>query len=529
MSLQLRAVAKRYGDTTVFSDVNLKVGRGQKVALIGPNGSGKTTLLRIAAEVLAPDFGSVTAEGRVAYLEQSATAGEDGLLAALTPPELQSATTELTAAQAALEDPSAAALDRHAEAEERFRMLGGYDFAARVEAVLAGIGLSATGRVNELSGGQARRLGLARQLLAPADVYLLDEPTNHLDAAGLTWLEEWVRASKATMLIVSHDRDFLDATVSAVAELERGGMTVWPGTYTEAMSAKAAESANQLRLYEAQVRTKKRLEEEAARLASQSRSADKFNHKRAGNQALILAKAKSENVARTLARRAKALEARSDKLEVVAKPFEDGALPTIPLPEVPLGPTDVVRLSDVSVMRGGHTLVSGLDLLLRRGEKLAITGPNGSGKSSLLKTVLGELAPAAGTVTLGVDTPFVLTQDGSELSSFVSLEDAVRAAQPLLQRQDLHHLLARLGLPNDPNAPLATLSGGQRTRLALARLAVTRAPLLVLDEPTNHLDLKMVEALERLLVEYRGAVLLVSHDRRLVKAVAGRVMRLGGS
>src|SRR5690606_33798187 len=127
----------------------------------------------------------------------------------------------------------------------------------------------------------------------------------------------------------------------------------------------------------------------------------------------------------------------------------------------------------------------------------------------LLKTVLGELAPAAGTVTLGVDTPFVLTQDGSELSSFVSLEDAVRAAQPLLQRQDLHHLLARLGLPNDPNAPLATLSGGQRTRLALARLAVTRAPLLVLDEPTNHLDLKMVEALERLLVEYRGAVLLV--------------------
>jgi len=365
--------------------------------------------------------------------------------------------------------------------------------------------------------------------LAPADVYLLDEPTNHLDAAGLTWLEEWVRASKATMLIVSHDRDFLDATVSAVAELERGGLKVWPGTYTEAMSAKAAESANQLRLYEAQVRTKKRLEEEAARLTSQSRSADKFNHKRAGNQALILAKAKSENVARTLARRAKALEARSDKLEVVAKPFEDGALPTIPLPEVPLGPTDVVRLSDVSVVRGGHTLVRGLDLLLRRGEKLAITGPNGSGKSSLLKTVLGELAPAAGTVTLGVDTPFVLTQDGSELASFVSLEDAMRAAQPLLQRQDLHHLLARLGLPNDPNAPLATLSGGQRTRLALARLAVTRAPLLLLDEPTNHLDVKMVEALERLLVEYRGAVLLVSHDRRLVKAVAGRVMRLGGS
>ena len=455
MSLSLRAVAKSYGGTTVFTDVSITVGRGEKVALIGPNGGGKSTLLRVAAGLEQPDAGSVLAQGRLAYLEQ------------------------------------------------------------------------APGAPSELSGGQARKAEIAERLLEEADVYLLDEPTNHLDAAGLAWLERWVRSSPATMLIVSHDRAFLDATVTAVAELERGELTTWPGTYTEAMAEKATVWSARFRQHEAQVRTKRRLEQEAAKLASKGKSADKFNKRRAGNQALILAKAKAENVSRTLARRAKALQERAEKLEPVQKPFEAAGLPEIPLPDVALGPTDVVRFKGVDLARGGKTLIRDLDLVVRRGEKLALVGPNGSGKSSLLALVTGELLPTAGTVVANV-RPFALSQHGTELDAFATLEEALLDAQGALRRQDLHYLLARMGLPPNPAAPVATLSGGQRTRLALARLSVTRSPLLVLDEPTNHLDVGMVEALERLLAAYPGAILLASHDRRLVAAVAGRTLRPGG-
>lgn len=532
MSLSLRAVAKSYGGNTVLSNVSLEVGRGQKVALIGPNGGGKSTLLRLAAGLEQPDAGSVRVEGRVAFLEQStADPGEDAI-AVVTPPALREAAAELRAAQAGLSDPTPEALEQHAAAEERFRSLGGYELEARAEAVLAGLGLRGgstrtAGRASDLSGGEARRLQLARQLLTPADVYLLDEPTNHLDAAGLAWLERWIRGSPATMLIVSHDRAFLDATVTAVAELERGEVEVWPGSYSQALAVKATEREAQLRQHEAQASVRRRLEQEAARMASQGRSADKFDHGRAGNQALILAKAKAENVSRTLARRSKALERRLEQMAVTPKPFEDEGLPEIPLPETPPGPTDVLRLQGVDVTRGSTVLVRGLDLVLRRGEKLALTGPNGSGKSSLLAVALGELAPTGGSVALGVE-PFVLSQHGAELGAFATTGDALRSAQPAMRRQDLHHLLARMGLPPEPATPVTTLSGGQRTRLALARLTVTRSPLLVLDEPTNHLDVRMVEALEKLLREYRGAVLLASHDRRLVTAVAGRTLVLGG-
>ncbi len=527
MSLQFHAVAKRYGGTTIFSDVSFTVGRGQKVALIGPNGGGKSTLLRLAAGVEPPDAGSVTTGGSVTLLEQVTEAEGHDALTAVTPPLLLRAAAELDEAQRALTDPTPENLVRHAEAEECYRNSGGYEFEARAETVLDGLGLEGTALVASLSGGQARRLHLARQLLAPAEIYLLDEPTNHLDAQGLAWLAGWVRSSPATMLIVSHDRAFLDATVSAVAELERGAVNVWPGNYSEAMQVKDAERANQLRLHRTQVRAKRKLELEASRIASRSRSADKFNHKRAGNQALILAKTKAENVARTLARRAKAIEGRVEKFEVAAKPFEDGRTLEIPLPDVPYGHTDVLQLEGVEVRRGDRKLVTGLNFTLRRGEKLALLGPNGSGKTSLLEVALGQLQPTAGSVTLNGE-PFVVTQHGTELDEYPTLETALRAAQPELRRQDLYYLLARMGLPNDPQTQVANLSGGERTRLALARLTVTRAPLLVLDEPTNHLDIRMVEALEQLLVDYPGAVLLASHDRRLVAAVTSATLTLDG-
>ncbi len=525
MSLRLQAVTKRYGGNTVFENIDLVVGHGEKMALIGANGSGKSTLLRLFAGLEQPDGGQVTGSGSL--LAQHAEPGAATALESVVPAELRAAQAELAAAQAKLDDPTEEVLASFANAEERFRAVGGYDFEAQARATLTGLGLNPDLPVANLSGGQQRRALLARQLLQPAEVLLLDEPTNHLDTAGLEWLEEWVRGSPATILLVSHDRAFLDATVTSVAELERGQLRVWPGNFTQAMEFRALTQASQQRQHDAQARQKKQLELEAARLGSLSRSAGKFSHKRAGNKPLITAKNKAENVSRTLARRARALEKRLEQMEVTPEPYEDNSLAVIPLPAVVAGPGEVLRLAGLSIERGGRKLVQGLDLLLRRGEKLALLGPNASGKSSLIATVLGQLDPAAGEVVHGAGlTLFHAGQHGEELAGFATLGEAIQDAQSAIRKQDLHHLLARLGLPNEPRFRVADLSGGQRTRLALARLSVTRAQLLVLDEPTNHLDVRMVEALERLLVRYPGTILMASHDRRLVQAVATRTLRL---
>ncbi len=528
MSLHLQAVAKRYGGNTVFQDLDFKMATGEKFALVGPNGSGKSTLLRLIAGLERPDAGVVSVTGTVTLLEQQAELSDETALQASMPALLRSAAAQLSAAEALLTEPTEANLERYSAAEERFRAAGGYEFEPRAQGVLAGLGLDADTPAARLSGGQQRRLLLARQLLAPGDVLLLDEPTNHLDTEGLAWLEGWVRASPSTVLVVSHDRAFLDATVTAVAELERGQLTVWPGNYSQAMEVKATALDAQQRLHDAQARQKRQLEIEAGRLGSAGRSAGHYNHKRAGNQAVILAKNKAENVSRTLASRSRALQKRLERFELTPAPFEDEGAPVIPLPEFPTGPGEVLRFDGVTLARGGRVLAEDLTFLLRRGEKLALLGPNGSGKSSLIAAALGQLAPAAGTITLGAGLTIChVSQHGEVLQAFGTLEDAVRDAQPQIRKQDLHYLLGRMGLPKDPSFPVERLSGGQRTRLSLARLTVTRAPLLVLDEPTNHLDIRMVEALERLLVAYPGTVLLASHDRRLVEAVASRTLTLG--
>lgn len=528
MSLRLQAVTKRYGGNTIFENLSLVVDHGQKTALIGANGSGKSTLLRLIVGAEEPDSGTVHVQGRVSYLEQHTHSDNTAAIDQVVPAELKAARADLTWAEAKLSQPTEANLARYAEAEERFRSLGGYEFESRAEATLEALGLSPDQAVSSLSGGQQRRVLLARQLLAPGSIVLLDEPTNHLDTAGLEWLEGWVRASTATVLLVSHDRAFLDATVTSVAELEHGKLTVWPGNYSQAKELKAVAQAAQQRQHDTQTRHKKQLELEASRLGSISRSAGKFNHRRAGNQALILAKNKAESVSRTMARRAKALEKRIEQMEITPAPYESNDLATLPLPDVPTGPNEVLCFDNITIERGGNLLVQNLNLLLRRSEKLVLLGPNGSGKSSLIAAALGTLQPTKGSVVLGAGiTIFSAGQNGEELAAFATLEDALRDAQSALRRQDMYYLLARLGLPNDPAFEVGNLSGGQRTRLALARLSITRAPLLVLDEPTNHLDIPMVEALEELLVGYPGTILMASHDRQLVQSVATRTLNLG--
>ncbi|WP_157448868.1 ribosomal protection-like ABC-F family protein [Deinococcus peraridilitoris] len=525
--VSVKRVAKQFGDHKVFEGVSLELSAGDKVALIGANGSGKSTLLRLMAGTERPDVGSVHTSGRVALLGQHAERVAGTVLEAVTPRELLTARAVLEKAQDRLTDPTSAHLEAFSLAEEHYRVLGGYDFEGRAAAVLAGLDLRAELSTAELSGGQGRRVMLAALLLSRAEVWLLDEPTNHLDTESLAWLEAWVRASPAATLVVSHDRAFLDATVTRVAELERGQLHEFRGNYSEAMAVKRTLREAQERQYEAQERKRTALTEEMQRRQSKARSANTYNPSRASDGDKLLAKGKAQNAQNVNASRAKALEKRLEQMCVLKKPYQERARVEVPLPGVPPGPSDVLRVERLGLTRGERVLFTDLSFTLRRGEKLALRGPNGSGKSSLIAALLGQLTPTTGSVVTGHGlSVYWAGQHGEELHGYRTQDEALRAAQPALRTQDLHHLLARLGLPPQPDFVLSGLSGGQHTRLSLARLAVTRASLLILDEPTNHLDLEAIGALEELLREYPGTVLFASHDRRLVEKVATGILTL---
>ncbi|MGY2892662.1 ABC-F family ATP-binding cassette domain-containing protein [Deinococcus sp. UYEF24] len=528
MQLKLEQVARAYGDRAVFSGLSLDLKHAERLALIGENGSGKTTLLRLMAGLESPDSGTVTLAGRAALLEQQDADLVGSLLSGVTPPELRRAGAAFHLASAALSEQSEAALNAFASAEETYRHLGGYDFPARAAGVLAALGLPAEAQAAQLSGGQARRLMLARLLLAPAELYLLDEPTNHLDAASVAWLEEWIRQSPAAFVLASHDRAFLDAVATRTAELERGHLSVYSGNYTAAMQEKAVLREAQERQYEAGRRQRSALEDEARRRQSKARSAGSYNPKRASDGDKLLAKGKAQNAQNVNASRAKALERRLERLEVSEKPFDDRRTLHLDLPLAAPGPLEVLTLRDLTVERGGLAVLRGVNLTLRRGERVALTGPNGGGKSSLLGAVLGRLS-CHGHLQLGHGLSLAWAgQHGEELLGLDTLKDALLNANPTLTPHQLYDTLAGLGLPADPSAPVASLSGGQRTRLSLARLNVTRAQFLLLDEPTNHLDLRAIEALEAVLLGFPGTLLIASHDRQLVERVATRRLWVEG-
>ncbi|MCP2013172.1 ATP-binding cassette subfamily F protein 3 [Deinococcus sp. HSC-46F16] len=525
---QLKGVARSFGDRVVVQDVNLEVQPGERLALVGENGSGKSTLLRVLAGLDRPDEGTATRTGRAVLLSQHAEMGTETVLDAVTPENLRAARRTFEAASAGLGEGTDAAFHAFAEAEEAFRVAGGYGFEAQGAAVLGGLGLDAGANAAELSGGQTRRVLLARLLLSPADLYLLDEPTNHLDAQGAAWLEGWIRASPAAFVLASHDRAFLDAVTHRTAELERGRLTVYPAPYTEAMALKAALREAQQRDHEAYRRKRAALDEERRRQAS--KGAVEENRRRARDNDKFLSSHKAGRAQKLFSARAQAMQRQIDRLDEAAapKPFEDRRTLRLDLPDAPPGPAEVLTVRDLSVCRDGQPVLSGVRLDVRRGDRIALTGPNGGGKSTLLAALLGQL-PHAGEVRWGQGLSlYAAGQHGEELSGLETVGDALLAANSALTAHQLHAVAAQVGLPGGPSFPVAGLSGGQRTRLSLARLNVTRAQVLVLDEPTNHLDVRAIEALEALLLAFPGTVLLASHDRALVGRVATRVWEVGG-
>jgi len=510
MRLQLVDVVRQHGSRVVLDGVTLQINPATRLGLVGSNGSGKSTLLRILAGLEQPDSGTVVREPgtlTAGYLPQEHTFVEgesvQGLIARRT---------GVAAAERALSDAAdelaegGDAADRYTVALERFLSLGGGDLGGRSATVLAELGLPvALDRpVDRLSGGEAARLALAATLLSQFDVLLLDEPTNDLDFDGLERLEGFVAAAAAAIVVVSHDRAFLDRTVTRIAEIEpgRGRVREWAGGWTEYAAARdAAREGAYARFSQAHDR-RRELDSLLSERRTEARSGGAMANRR-GTHALM-----------TKVRQAERLLERNDLPE---KPFEPWQLQ--------LGLTAgmrpggiVARLTGAVVSRGGFTL-GPVDLDLRPGERLAVTGRNGSGKSTLLAMLRGDLALQRGAREVGRTTVIgTIAQERLEVGDTSLLDGFVEMSG--LAPVDARTLLAKFGLGADHvGRPWSTLSPGERTRAHLAWLQAQRVNLLLLDEPTNHLDLEAVEQLEVALRAYDGTLVVVTHDRSFLEAI----------
>jgi ATPase subunit of ABC transporter with duplicated ATPase domains len=498
-------ITKHHGAQLVLDGVSLVVPPGARIGLVGRNGAGKSTLLRILAGIDRPDEGTVRRSPpglAVGYLPQERDARPAETVRAYL-----ARRTGVEAAERDLErltdgiSGDGSLLDAHATALERFLALGGADLDARAATVCADVGLDVRldASLDALSGGEAARVQLAAILLARFDVFLLDEPTNDLDYDGLARLERFVRGLDGAAVIVSHDRDFLDGTVTEIAELDewRHGLRRFTGNWTAYERARDDERRRGYAAHEQYVEQKRRLDEQLHRMQDWERRGYGQGRK----------KKKAKDVK-------SAIGGRIERLERAEKPYEPWIL------QLRLGGGKrsgeiVARLEHAVVDRGDFRL-GPLDLELAYGDRLAVTGDNGTGKSTLLAALLGRAPLTSGTLMLGAGVVAgALEQERDELTGPL-LEAFVSASE--LPREDARTLLAKFGLGADHVLRDArSISPGERTRTMLALLSARGVNLLVLDEPTNHLDVEAIEELERALDGFDGTIVLVTHDRRFLE------------
>lgn len=504
--ISFNGVAVSFGASTIFTDVSFTVAAGERWGIVGRNGTGKTTLFRLLTGELEPSRGSVVRQPglRVSLLEQhrsfdgaemvwEAAAGELGELLALEQ-------SLIAQAEALATDSSDAAMARYGRDLERFEREGGYEVTSRIDAVLHGIGFDpARARVtpvSTLSGGERGRLGLARQLVSTADILLLDEPTNHLDLETTRWLEQYLKEMDRTVLLVSHDRAFLAATVDHMLHFEGGSATAYAAGYEAFVGQREERRLAQQRQFTQQQRT--------------------------------IAK-ETDYIARNLAgqntRQAKGRRKRLERMPRLSAPVGDEAIMALRFTVKERGGDRVVSATHVDVAVGQRTLVKDFTGAVMRGDVLGFIGPNGSGKSTFIRTLLGDHPLAYGELRVGgTVTAAYYRQDLSQLPADSSIYDSIAALRPSWERRLIQGHLGRFGFSGDEvQRRIGSLSGGEQARVALAILVLSGANLLVLDEPTNHLDVESIEALEDAIERYDGTVLLVSHDRELLRALTSKV------
>jgi ATP-binding cassette subfamily F protein 3 len=507
--LSISAAGVEFGATRVFDNVTFTVARGERWGIVGRNGTGKTTLFKLITGELEPTRGTIarTPGLRVTLLEQhrdfgsattvwEAAAGRFAELLALER-SLAGQAEQLAAAGERVTD---AMLRRYDRDLERFEREGGYTFAPRVDAVLHGLGfdpVEARSRpLDALSGGERGRLGLARQLVAPADVLLLDEPTNHLDLDTTQWLEQHLRATDETVLVISHDRVFLESVVDHVLHFEADMATPYVGNYSAFVRQREERRLAQARAFIQQRKVVAKEEDYIRR-----------------------------NIAGQNSAQAKGRRKRLERLPRLSPPPSAEDTMALQLTTGERGGDQVVVAEDVELAVGGRILLRELSARLARGDVVGLVGPNGAGKSTLLRALVGEHPLEHGRLDVGASiTPAYYRQDLTQVPNDQTLYDIIGNLRPMWGRGPIQSHLARFGFVGDSvQRTAATLSGGERARVALAMIMLSRANLLLLDEPTNHLDVESIEALEDAVESYGGTVILVSHDRALLRALTSRV------
>jgi ATPase subunit of ABC transporter with duplicated ATPase domains len=513
----------------ILHDVSFSIPPGEKVGLVGANGSGKSTLLKLIAGKLAPTRGSaqLIGGGTIGYLPQI-PAIEEGVtvfdMLAGGSPDWSVARAELDASLAELAagyDPAEALMERYQSAVDAFEAAGGWNVETRIQAIRQGLGLSAIPDQQpfaELSGGQKTRVLLGALLISEPELILLDEPTNYLDLPALDWLETFVLRSPLSMLVVSHDRRFLDATVTRILEIDERTHTLrsFPGNY----SFYAAERARERRQHEMA------FQDQQDAIAKTEAAIRKLDQAASGIEKETI-HFHYRKVAKGIARRA---TVQKNRLERNLGSDEHLERPEIDKPIYLNGIVDaaisdrrtLISAEDLTVAPGDRTILEHVDLTIRGGDRIAIIGENGSGKTSLLRTLLGELEPASGTVYRTPSVRFgYLNQEllRTALPSDTTVLDAVRNVDSR-GTTEIRNLLAQFHFAGDVVFKrIRDLSAGERIRLELTRMAAAGANLLILDEPTSHLDLPAIEQLEAVLKVYQGAIVAVSHDRAFLERV----------
>ena len=512
--ITLTGVRVEFGATTLLRDVSFTVAEGERWGIIGRNGSGKTTLFRLITGEQRPTAGVVSRPGglRLSLLDQHRDFGAaETVWEAAAQPFAPLIALEASLAEQANRladmgsDPDPAVLDRYGHDMEWFAHEGGYEFHARVDAVLQGLGFDAeeakVKRVSVLSGGERGRVGLAAQLVSPADVLLLDEPTNHLDLETTDWLQRYLVERRGTALVISHDRAFLDETVDHVLHLEGGSASAYRGGYSAFVNQRA----------ERRLALERQVEQQRKFIAKE----EDFIRR---------------NIAGQNTKQAQGRRTRLARLPRLTPPPGADDTMAFSLEVKERGGDRVVYCDRLDVAVEGRTLVKDFHATAMRGDVVAIVGPNGAGKSTLLRTILGERDPAAGEARLGGSISAAhFRQDLAQVPMGTTIYDCINDLRPLWTRGQIQGLLGAFGFSGDTvQRRTDVCSGGERSRLALAMITLSRANLLVLDEPTNHLDVESIEAIEDALDGYEGTVLLVSHDRAFLRELATRVWAFDG-
>ena len=514
MILSCNNISKSFGTDIIIKSCSFNIEDHEKAAIVGINGAGKSTLLKIITGEEPADTGIVTLakDKTLGYLAQQQDLQSDRSIY----DELLSVKqyildmeSELRRIEAAMNSASGDELDalmnRYTNLNHEFEMNNGYAYKSEITGVLKGLGFAEEDfslHVNTLSGGQKTRVSLGKLLLSKPDIIMLDEPTNHLDMESISWLENYLLNYNGAVLIVAHDRYFLDKIVSKVIEIDNGDCTVFSGNYTDYASKKAILRNMKLKEYLNQQRDIKHQEE-------------------------VIAKLKQFNREKSI-KRAESREKMLDKMEVVDKPVELNAKMNIQLEPSVVSGNDVLTVTDLTKSFDGNTLFNNINFDIKRGERVALIGNNGTGKTTILKLINGIIQPDSGSIYLGAKVAIgYYDQEHHVLDPDKTLFQEIQDAYPDLNNTQIRNTLATfLFTDDDVFKYIRDLSGGERGRVSLAKLMLSNANLLILDEPTNHLDIVSKEILENALNSYTGTVLYVSHDRYFINATATRIIEL---